>query len=294
MKLVKQVRDITGAPMSDCKAAISNSLNEADVISAACTWLRKVGKAQQAKRTGRAASQGLIGLHVDSDSKQAVLVELNTETDFVAQNEKFQVLLGDMVLAAAQQPTIEAVLQTQGQIQSIKIADQLADAVNSLRENIQLSRIKVLKAESFIGSYMHQAVEPKGVPPGVRIGRIGCVVAVRALPGAESSRVQNFAHTVAMHCAAALPRYLNAASVPPDILEAERKLLHEQVILSGKNVDRVDSIVTGRLKKFYEETCLNMQTLLVTENQESVSKAAAEAKCELTGFLRFEVGKTDA
>jgi len=279
--------------MSDCKAAITNSANEVDVIGAACTWLRKVGKAQQAKKTGRPTSQGLIGLHVSSDSKQAVVVELNTETDFVAQTEKFQLLLGDIVLAAAKQPTIEAVLQADGQIQKIKIADQIADAVNSLRENIQLTRISVLKADSFVGAYMHQTVTPDRVPKNVIIGRIGCVVAVKAKGESPNfSQVGALANTVAMHCAAACPKYLSPETVPPDTVEAEKKILHEQVVLSGKNVDKADTIVAGRLKKFYEENCLNMQTLMVTDSQESVSEAAAEAECELTGFLRFQVGES--
>jgi len=293
MKLVKQIRDLTGAPMSDCKAAVTNSANEADVISAACTWLRKVGKAQQAKKIGRPTSQGLIGLHVSSDSKRAVLVELNTETDFVAQNEKFQLLLGDIVLAAAKQPTIDAVLQMDGQIQKTKIADQIADAVNSLRENIQLTRITVLEGDSFVGCYMHQGVAHDRIPKNVIIGRIGCLVAVRAKSDSpDVSQVGAFANMVAMHCAAAFPKYLSPETIPPDAVEAERKILHEQVVLSGKNLDRADTIVAGRLKKFYEENCLNMQTLIVTENQESISKAAEEADCELTGFLRFQVGES--
>jgi elongation factor Ts len=294
MKLVKQIRELTGAPMSDCKNAITNSVNEPDVISAACTWLRKVGKAQQAKKTGRPTSQGLVGMYVNQEAKQAILVELNTETDFVAQNEKFQVLLGDIVLAVAKQPTnnIDAVLQLQGQIQPIKIADQLADAVNSLRENIQLTRITVLKADTFVGSYMHQALTHERVPSNVLMGKIGCLVAVKAKGSSpDISIVSSFANTVAMHCAAAVPKYLSPETVPQEAVEAEKKILHEQVVLSGKNVDRADTIVAGRIKKFYEENCLNMQTLVVTENQESVSNAAAEADCELTGFLRFQVGE---
>lgn len=302
MKLVKQVREMTGAPMSDCKAAISNSLNETDVISAACSWLRKVGKSQQAKRIGRATSQGLVGLQVTNNAEtnkhEAVLVELSTETDFVAQNEKFRLLLGEIVLAAASSaatPTTESILQEEGRIQSVKIGDQLADAVNSLRENIQLSRISTLSGESFIGSYMHQAVKHDRLPDSVQIGRIGCLVAVKAKSAsADPTKIQAFANTVAMHCAAAFPKYLNKKSVPQDAMEAEKKLLHEQVVLSGKNLDRADKIVEGRLKKFYEDTCLDMQTLVVTDHPEIISVAAAEADCELTGFLRFQVGESIA
>lgn len=291
MKLVKQIRDLTGAPMSDCKSAITNCAHEQDVIGAACAWLRKVGKAQQAKKTGRPTSQGLIGFQVSPDSKQAVIVELNTETDFVAQNEKFQVLLGDIVLAASKAPTIDAVLQEEGQITKAKIADQIADAVNALRENIQLTRVQLLKGESFVGAYMHQAVKHERVPASVQIGRIGCLVGVKAKGDADPAKVGSFANTVAMHCAAAFPKYLNAETVPNDAIEAEKKILHDQIVLSGKNLDRAETIVTGRLKKFYEENCLTLQTLVVTEAQEPVAKAAAEASCEITGFLRFQVGE---
>jgi len=298
MALLKQLREMTGAPVSDCKKALENSVGEKDIISAACQWLRKVGKAQQAKKLGRPASEGLVGMCVNTDKKWGVLVELNTETDFVAHNARFQCLLGDIVLAAskAQQPptpTVESVLQANGEINGVRISDQIADCVNSLRENIQIARISTFRApeDGFVGSYMHQAVTHPRVPSHILLGRIGCLVGVKSTGEGDLEKVQGFAKTVAMHCAASTPKYLNAESVPKEAVEEEKKILREQVIASGKNVDKIETIVTGRLKKFYDDNCLTLQTLLVTEDQTQVKVAAAEAGCELTGFLRFQVGE---
>jgi len=238
-------------------------------------------------------------LHVNKNRREAVVVELNTETDFVAQNEKFQLLLGDIVLAASRRSgdslTVETLLQEPGTINTSRLSDTLADAVNSLRENIQLTRVSVFKSDFIIGSYMHQVVQQAQVPAEVLMGRIGCLVGIKptgdTMDDDKRAKLESFANTMAMHCAAAFPKYLSPETVPAEALEAEKKLLKEQVALSGKGLDKADAIVAGRLKKFYEDNCLTMQTLLVTESQEPISKITKELGCECSGFLRYQVGE---
>jgi len=286
MKHVKALRELTGAPMSDCKTAIVNSQNESDILAAAANWLRKHGKIQQAKKAGRATNQGLIGLF--TSGKKGILVELNCETDFVAQNQVFHSLLRDITLVAGHGTLCpNQILSEKSQLGKGTIADHVSDAVNVLRENIQVSRIAALEGTHALGSYVHQGVFTEGP---VRLGKIGCLVAGRSELAEAPTGLEEVLRTVAMHVAAASPRFLSPETVPPDVLEAETKLLREQVALTG-NTAHIDKVVAGRLKKFYDDSCLLNQKLLVTERQELVSTMAKENDCVITGFLRFQLGE---
>jgi len=289
VKLVKTLRELTGAPMADCKAAIVNSQNEPDVLAAASTWLRKLGKTQQTKKAGRATTQGLVGLYVEGT--RGVLAELNCETDFVAQNTTFHTLLRDIMLVAGKKDVCpQSIMTVSSELGKGTIADQMGDAVNTLRENIQLARISVLQGTDALGAYMHQTVSEVGP---VRLGKIGCLVSsrhvLRVVPPHHT--LQAACNTIAMHAAAASPKYLGQESVPADVVRAEVNLLKEQATLSGKGPAHIDGIVAGRLRKFYEDMCLLNQKLLVTEGQELVSTFAKDHECDITGFVRFQVGE---
>jgi elongation factor Ts len=281
--LVRDLREKTGAGMMDCK----NALTETDGdIEAAIDWLRKKGLAKAAKKSGRVAADGLVGVAVED--LVGVVVEVNSETDFVARNDDFQGLVRGVVAVAldkAPNVDVDTVLGAH-YMGGRTVSEAIANAIATIGENMTLRRVHGLRvSEGAIGSYVHgQTVEG--------LGRIGVIVGLES-KGDRDALVALGRH-VAMHVAAASPIALNAEGVDPATVARERS------VLSGKNAGKpahvIEKIVESGLKTFYKEVCLIDQAY-VHDPAKSVAQAVKEAEkaagapIAITGFVRFALGE---
>ncbi len=282
--LVKELRDKTGAGMMDCKRALADSGGE---LEAAVDWLRKKGLAAAAKRAGRVAADGLVG--VSTKGLAGAVVEVNSETDFVARNKDFQNFVRIVSeLAAAGDGELESLLQAAFPGAGRTVEAELTHLVSTIGENIVLRRSKRLATEAGgVFSYVHNALGPG-------IGKIGVLVALAS--SAPADKLAELGKQLAMHVAAASPLYLDIAAVPQSALDRERDVLREQARASGKPEDIVERMVDGRLRKFYEEVVLVEQVFVVDQERkiakvvEDAAKAAG-APIRVAGFARFALGE---
>ncbi|MFL5287473.1 MAG: translation elongation factor Ts [Rhodopila sp.] len=276
--LVKDLRDKTGAGMMDCKKALTETDGD---IETAVDWLRKKGLAAAAKKSGRIAAEGLVG--VASAPLKAAVVEVNAETDFVARNETFQ----EFVAAVAQ-----IVLNVGDDLDAINaapygdtgrtVAEQLTHLVATIGENMTIRRAKVLTVpKGVVATYMHQALKPG-------LGKIGVLAAVEA--DGELDALETLGRQVGMHVAAARPEALDIDAVDPAALERERAVLAEQARASGKPEAIIEKMVEGRIRKYYEEVVL-LEQVWVHDNESRVRAVAKKSGVTLTGFERFALGE---
>ncbi len=282
--MVKELRDKTGAGMMDCK----NALNETNGdMEAAIDWLRAKGISKADKKAGRTAAEGLIGTAADANS--AVLVEVNSETDFVARNDAFQDLVRNVADSAlGTDGSVEAVSAATVASTGKPVVDTIKDAVATIGENISFRRsAKLAVGTGIVGSYVHNAVADN-------LGKIGVLVAIETAGDADKARA--FARQVAMHVAATSPLALSEAEIDPAVAERERAIFVEQARESGKPENIIEKMVDGRMRKFYEEVVLVKQAFVINPDL-TVEKALAEAEKEIgapakiAGFVRFAVGE---
>ncbi len=281
---VKELRDKTGAGMMDCKKALIETSGD---IEAAVDWLRKKGLAAAAKKAGRVASDGLVG--VAAEGTRAALVEINAETDFVARNEDFQEAVRTIAKVA---------LDTGGEIDALRdaaypgadmtVGERLTALIATIGENIQLRRTAALSVENgVVATYMHGQIAPG-------LGRIGVLVALSSTGDAE--KLAALGKQIAMHVAAARPEALAVADIDPAAIERERTVLVDQARASGKPDAVIEKMVEGRLRKFYQEVAL-LEQISVIDGKTPIAKvleAAASdlgAPVEITGFRRFALGE---
>ncbi|HUB97857.1 MAG TPA: translation elongation factor Ts [Stellaceae bacterium] len=282
--LVKELREKTGAGMMDCKRALSETEGN---LEGAVDWLRTKGLAAAAKKAGRVAAEGLIGLSL-ADGAGAV-VEVNAETDFVARNDKFQALVSAIAgLARERGDDVEALKAAPYPGTGRSTADELAHLIATIGENMSLRRARRLTVKTgVVAGYVHNALAPN-------LGKIGVLVAIEST--GDGARLAALGRQLAMHVAAANPHYLDVASVDPAALDRERSVLREQARASGKGDAIVDKMVEGRLRKFYEEVVL-MEQIFVVDGETRVAKvidaAAKEMKApiKVTAFVRFALGE---
>jgi len=282
--LVKELRDKTGAGMMDCKRALGDSGGD---IDAAVDWLRKKGLAAAANKAGRVAAEGLIG--AATRGRVGAVVEVNSETDFVARNKEFQGFVkGVSELALDGDGEIETLKQTIFSSSGRTVEAELTHLISTIGENLVLRRLQRLPTrEGAVFSYVHNALGPG-------IGKIG-VIAVLASP-VPADQLAGLGKQLAMHIAAASPLYLDIASVPQSALDRERGILREQASTSGKPEGIIEKVVDGRLRKFYEEVVLLEQIFVVDQETrisavvEAAAKAAG-APIRVTGFARFALGE---
>ena len=275
--LVKDLREKTGAGMMDCKKALTETDGDIEV---AIDWLRKKGLAAAAKKSGRVAAEGLVG--VASAANKAAIVEVNAETDFVARNETFQEFVSRVA---------EIALQIGDDVEAIAaapygagrtVAEQLTHLVATIGENMTIRRAKVLTVkQGVVASYMHQALKPG-------LGKIGVLAAVEG-PG-EIATLETLGRQVGMHVAATRPEALDIDAVDPAALERERAVLSEQARASGKPENIIEKMVEGRIRKYYEEVVL-LEQVWVHDGESRVRAVAKKAGIALTGFVRFQLGE---
>ena len=281
--LVKDLREKTGAGMMDCKNALSETNGD---IEAAVDWLRKKGLAKAAKKSGRVAAEGLVGAAVRDNV--GVLVEVNSETDFVARNDDFQaVVRGVLAVALDHAPDVDAATVLGAHFPGGgAVSEAIANAIATIGENMTLRRAQGLKvAEGAIGHYVHGAVADG-------LGRIGVIVALES--AGDRAKLSALGRQIAMHVAAASPVALDAAGLDPATVARERAVLADKN--AGKPANVLEKIVESGLKTFYKEICL-LDQAYVHDPAKTVAQAIKEAEktvgapIAVSGFVRYALGE---
>ena len=277
--LVKELRQTSGAGMMDCKKALSE--NDGD-INAAQDWLRTKGLASAAKKSGRIASEGLVG--IATDGNKGAVVEVNSETDFVSRNETFQQFVKTLAeLALKGAGDIDSLNATDYPDTGRTVAEELTHLISTIGENMNIRRVGIETIDGgVISSYVHGAIAPG-------LGKIGVLVATSA---ADTSAADVIGKQVAMHIAATNPQSLSQEDLDPAIVEREKTVLTEQARESGKPENIIEKMIEGRIRKFYEEVCLLEQTFVI-DGESKVGKAveAAGDGLAIKSFTRFGLGE---
>ena len=276
--LVKDLREKTGAGMMDCKKALTESAGN---LEDAIDWLRKKGLSAAAKKSGRIAAEGLVG--VASAPQKAAMVEVNAETDFVARNEAFQNFVATVAGIALQiGDDLDAIKAAPFPGTGRTVADELTHMVATIGENMNLRRAKVFTVkQGVVATYMHQALKPG-------LGKIGVLAAVEG-PG-ELATLETLGRQIGMHVAATRPEALDINAVDPAALEREKAVLTEQARASGKPDNIIEKMVEGRVRKYYEEVVL-LEQVWVHDGESRVRAIVKKAGATLAGFERFALGE---
>ncbi len=280
--LVKQLREITGAGMMDAKKALEE--NNGD-IEAANDWLRKKGIAKAAKKSSRSASDGLVAIAVQGN--KGAVIELNSETDFVARNEEFQGFVKKVAQAALGVSSLDE-LKAAKLEGGKSVEESLTDLIAKIGENMTLRRFQSVSVpKGTVIAYMHSELAPN-------LGKIGVLIGLET--EADAAALQGVGKQIAMHVAAANPESLDQASIDPAKLQRERDIFSEQARASGKPEEIIAKMVDGRIRKYFEEVCL-LEQIFVIDQERKISKVVADAAKEagkdikLTGFVRLQLGE---
>ena len=282
--LVKELREKSGAGMMDCKKALTESDGN---IEASVDWLRKKGLAAASKKAGRVAAEGLVAAVADGNS--GVVVEVNSETDFVARNEEFQTFVNNVAAAAvACDGDFDALSKADYQGSGKSVADMVTDMVSTIGENMHLRRSAGLKvSDGVISQYVHGAVAPG-------LGKIAVIVALES--SGDKAKLETLGKQLAMHVAAANPQSISVDDLDADLVERERAILSDQAKASVKPDEIIAKMVEGRLRKYYEEVVLGEQVFVV-DGETRVSKVLEEAAKDIgvpvkvAGFVRYALGE---
>ncbi|MBT3702520.1 MAG: elongation factor Ts [Alphaproteobacteria bacterium] len=282
--LVKELRERTGAGMMDCKKALGE--NDGD-MELAIDWLRNKGLAAAAKKAGRVAAEGLVGLA--SGDGIGVLAEVNSETDFVAKNDTFQEFVKTVAgMAMDADGDYDKAMATAFPGGEGTLADEAAKMVGTIGENIQVRRMAALKANpGIVATYMHNAT-------AAGVGKIGVLIGLKS--EGDKDQLMALGKQLAMHVAATKPQASTTAELDPAVVEKERTFLIEQAKESGKTQEIAEKMVEGRIRKFFSEVVLAEQTFVI-DNETKISKVIENAAkeigspIELVGFVRLELGE---
>jgi elongation factor Ts len=281
--MVKDLRDKTGAGMMDCKAALGETGGD---MEAAIDWLRKKGLSKAAKKAGRVAAEGLIGVAVGGDA--GALVEVNAETDFVARNDQFKEFVKSAAAIALAEAGDMDKLLAKPMNGGSSVRDTLTDMVAKIGENMSVRRTFALSVSpGVVASYVHNAASPE-------LGKIGVLVALKST--ADKEKLQALGKQLAMHIAAAAPLALTPEHLPQDVVERERAVQADIARQSGKPENVIEKMLDGRMRKFYEESVLMSQTFVI-DGETQIAKVIEKASKDLgtpvaiDSFVRFQVGE---
>jgi elongation factor Ts len=266
--MVKELRDVSGAGMMDAKKALTETGGD---MEAAIDWLRTKGLAKAAKKSGRTAAEGLVGVAVKGGV--GVVVEVNSETDFVARNPDFQTMVRQIADIATGVADIEALRAAD--LGGKPVADVIVEKVATIGENLSLRRMARVEGES-VASYVHNAVAEN-------LGKIGVLVALKGTDNGIGKQI-------AMHVAATAPASLGEADLDPALIEREKAILTEQARESGKSDAVIEKMIVGRMNKFFEEVTLLKQKFVINPDV-TVGQAAKDAGVEVVAFARLAVGE---
>lgn len=275
MKDIKELRERTGAGVLDCKKALAETDGD---IEAAVEYLREKGIAAAAKKAGRVAAEGMVNVLIEDNKKRGIIVEVNSETDFVAKNENFQNLVSEIsehILQSEAKTTDELLKETWYKDEAKDVNTVIKEAIASIGENINLRRFQRYETEGFLQGYVHMG------------GKIGVLVDINAELNDENQKV---AKDIAMHIAASNPEYLNREQVSEKVLEKEKAIYKEQMLNEGKPEHIIDNIVKGKIEKFYGQVCLVEQPF-VKDTDKTVGELLKEKNIDVTKFTRYELGE---
>ncbi len=280
--MVKELRESTGAGMMDCKAALTETNG---AMEAAVDWLRKKGLSKAAKKAGRVAAEGLIGLKVAGS--KGVLVEVNSETDFVARNDLFQGLV-QMIADVALDAGTDVEKIKAAKAGSITIGESINDTIAKIGENMSLRRAAALAVkQGVVGRYVHNSVSDG-------LGKIGVLVGLES--AGKADELNALGRMLAMHVAASNPQAVDSAGLDPAVVAREKDVLAEKFRAQGKPANVIDKIVESGLKTFYKEVCL-LEQAYVHDPDKTVAQALKEAEgkvggpIKVTGFVRYALGE---
>ncbi|MFA7305472.1 MAG: translation elongation factor Ts [Hyphomicrobium sp.] len=279
---VKKLRDMTGAGMMDCKTALTETGGD---IEAAVDWLRTKGLSKAAKKSGRIAADGLIG--IVAKGHEGAVVEVNSETDFVARNEQFQTIVRDIAsLAPAAKGDLKVLLAATYPGSKNTVEVQLQEAVATIGENMTLRRTSSIAVkEGVVADYIHSRVADG-------LGKIGVLVALES--AGDAPTLFEIGRMIAMHVAAASPIALDVAAVPADVLEREKAILAEKN--QGKKPEMLEKIIAGGMKAFAKENCL-LEQQYVHDTTKTVAQAVKDAESragapiKVAGYVRYALGE---
>ncbi len=276
--LVKELRDRTGAGMMDCKKALTEANGN---VEDAIDVLRKKGLSKAAKKGDREASAGVVAAKVEGN--KGIVVEVNSETDFVARNEKFQTFVKKVAdVAFNANGNVEKIMESE--IDGSNVKDELANQIATIGENLNIRRSDVVEVENgAVISYIHNRVADNQ-------GLMGVLVGIEST--ADKAKIQEVGDTIAMHIAASAPSFLNIENVDPAALEREKSIFRETALQSGKPAEIVEKMISGRINKYYEEVVLNEQAFFMEPSKkikDVVASIGGDAK--ITKFVRFVVGE---
>lgn len=273
--MVKELREKSGAGMMDAKKALEETNGDMD---AAVDFLRKKGLAKAEKKSSRTAAEGLVA--IVSEGTTGAVVEVNSETDFVARNDSFQSFVKDVAAKAMEMDNVEALQASE--------ADTLTNLIATIGENMSIRRMeKVSVSNGAVVGYVHNATAPN-------LGKIGVLVGLES--EGDSEKLQALGKQLAMHVAAAFPQFLDKDSVDPAVLEREKSVIREQALAEGKPADIVEKMLEGRVRKFCEEICL-LEQKFVIDGETKISKLLEDAAADvgapvtLTSYARVQLGE---
>ncbi|MDC0247261.1 translation elongation factor Ts [OCS116 cluster bacterium] len=277
--LVKELREKTGVGMMDCKTALKE--NNGD-IEASIDWLRTKGIAKAAKKEGRIASEGLIA--VEKIDNIASIIEVNSETDFVAMNEDFQNVVKKLSILSTKSNNLEDLLEKELEDKDIKVKDYITEMIASIGENINLRRIdKISVTNGVISSYIHNQVTEG-------MGKIGVLVALES--EADNNHLEDLGKKIAMHIAATNPISISVEDIPLDLLEREKNILAEEARSTGKPEEIIEKMTEGRLKKYYQESVL-LEQIFVVDGESKISDIlnSLDKPVKIAEFVRMGLGE---
>ena len=278
--MVKELREKTGVGMMDCKLALKENNGN---IEASIDWLRTKGIAKAAKKEGRVASEGLIS--IENNGNVASVIEVNSETDFVARNEDFQKVVKKLSALSLESENLDELIKKQVDERNISVKDYITEMIASIGENINLRRLSKisLKNNGIISSYIHnQVIEG--------MGKIGVVVALES--EADKSILEDLGKKIAMHIAATNPISISIDEIPEDVLTREKNILSEEARASGKPEEIIEKMTEGRLKKYYQESVL-LEQIFVVDGESKVSDIlnSIDNPIKITSFVRMGLGE---
>lgn len=277
--LVKELREKTGVGMMDCKTALLE--NNGDIESS-IDWLRTKGIAKAAKKEGRIASEGLIA--IEKDESLAAIIEVNSETDFVARNDDFQEVVKTLSKLATSSNNLDDLLTKKISNKDLSVKEYITEMIASIGENINLRRMKKITNDNgIISSYIHSQVVDG-------MGKIGVLVSLES--DADKIQLSDLGKKIAMHIAATNPISINIGDIPSDILDREKNILIEEARASGKPEDIIEKMTEGRLKKFYQESVLLEQTFVVDgESKIEEILNSLDKPVVISEFIRMGLGE---
>lgn len=277
--LVKELREKTGVGMMDCKTALLE--NNGDIESS-IDWLRTKGIAKAAKKEGRVASEGLIA--IEKNESLAAIIEVNSETDFVARNDDFQEVVKTLVKLATSSNSLDDLLTKKISDKDLSVKEYITEMIASIGENINLRRMKKITNDNgIISSYIHSQVVDG-------MGKIGVLVSLES--DADKLQLSDLGKKIAMHIAATNPISINIGDIPSDILDREKNILIEEARASGKPEDIIEKMTEGRLKKFYQESVLLEQTFVVDgESKIEEILNSLDKPVVISEFIRMGLGE---